>query len=682
MFVSLIKILSLLLLLQGFASASLPIHSNDLTSGISGGLKTLLSEYYTELGTKIPKRVQSLSNKFNTDVSFSIRVTNSNSDIGLDAMKITMLYRDQNLQDSSSYQIKYNYLDGISSFNPLQSDKHNSKANFKCDYDIFPPDYEQQVKTPKRGYDKIIRYQRNIFGLSNGHLYNLIDYQDRDYLTAIYPSEYGKVKEVKAKTKNETQKDSFDEKKNIMSLSNIKDAFIAINKTNNNPVMITLLKNETIQLFDIHIIKYNTGLRYRPWLIKKFQDSFTVGKRKFYDVGIEGDKLFISSQSKGLEVYNIVTVNNEKKLQYKANLDQNTSKKDFLSFVINEKTIYAIVKNFGLVIYDKSDNYNVLETLLHQEMKTIEFFVHPFTGNRFVSILFNQDPYSSGKEFYMELFINNEFEPKINKVLSSDKGVTISSMLYLDFYFVFFYDSTNNKFYSIRRGILNTVPNLLYSFSLETNDIPSLINAEMVPFYNTSSAKVQPALKAGGKLLVIKNIIFRHQKLNCTFNKKGEYTIIFDRVTDSCGSANSNDDRTSICHKGYTLNFKNFGTYQSKDILILIGIICAFLFGVGGLVFYYIWRHYQSLEGNRLKIIAVDKNNRHTLYMELAQQSQSNVPTKMSFQDTEVIATEAKTNKREYDLAPPQSMGTDDREKQYNMDKNDVFVDVSVDASH
>ena len=60
----------------------------------------------------------------------------------------------------------------------------------------------------------------------------------------------------------------------------------------------------------------------------------------------------------------------------------------------------------------------------------------------------------------------------------------------------------------------------------------------------------------------------------------------------------------------------------------------------------------------------------------------SNVPTKMSFQDTEVIATEAKTNKREYDLAPPQSMGTDDREKQYNMDKNDVFVDVSVDASH
>ena len=190
MFVSLIKLLSLLLILQAFTSASLPIHSNDLTSGISGGLKTLLSEYYTELGTKIPKRVQSLSNKFNTDVSFSIRVTNSNSDIGLDAMKITMLYRDQNLQDSSSYQIKYNYLDGISSFNPLQSDQHNSKANFKCDYDIFPPDYEQQVKTPKRGYDKIIRYQRNIFGLSNGHLYNLIDYQDRDYLTAIYPSEY------------------------------------------------------------------------------------------------------------------------------------------------------------------------------------------------------------------------------------------------------------------------------------------------------------------------------------------------------------------------------------------------------------------------------------------------------------------------------------------------------------
>ena len=204
----------------------------------------------------------------------------------------------------------------------------------------------------------------------------------------------------------------------------------------------------------------------------------------------------------------------------------------------------------------------------------------------------------------------------------------------------------------------------------------------MVPFYNTSSAKVQPALKAGGKLLVIKNIIFRHQKLNCTFNKKGEYTIIFDRVTDSCGSANENDDRTSVCHKGYTLNFKNFGTYQSKDILILIGIICAFLFGVGGLVFYYIWRHYQSLEGNRLKIITVDKENKRTLYMELAQQSQSNVPTKMSFQDTEVIATEAKTNKREYDIAPPQSMGTEDREKNYNMDKNDVFVDVSVDASN
>ena len=68
--------------------------------------------------------------------------------------------------------------------------------------------------------------------------------------------------------------------------------------------------------------------------------------------------------------------------------------------------------------------------------------------------------------------------------------------------------------------------------------------------------------------------------------------------------------------------------------------------------------------------------------MELAQQSQTNVPTKMNFQDTEVIATEAKTKKRDYDLAPAQSMGTDDREKYYNTDKNDVFVDVSVDASH
>ena len=681
MFVTFIKILSIFLALQGITTASLPIHSNDLTSSLSAGLKTLLQEYYTELGTKIPKRVQSLSNKFNTDVSFKIRVTNSNSDIGLDAMKVTTLYRDQEQQDSSSYQIKYNYLEGISSFNPLQSDKQNSKANFKCDYDIYPPEYEQQVKSPKRGYDKILRYQRNVFGLSNGALYNIIDYQDRDYLTSIYPSEYDTIKEVKANNKDDPRKD-FDEKKDLMSLINIKEVFITINKTNNSPVMITLLQNNTIQMFDIHLIKYNTGLRYRPWLIKKFQDSFTVKNKKIYDVGIDGDKLFISSQSKGLEVYSIITDNAQKQLQYKANLDQNAIKKEYLSFVINEKTIYAIVKNFGLVIYDKSDNYNVLETLLHQEMKKIEYFVHPFTGNRFVSILFNQDPYNTGKEFYMELFINNEVEPKINKVLSSDKGVTISSMLYLDYYFVFFYDSTNNKFYSIRRGILNTVPNLLFTFSLDTQEIPSLINAEMVPFYNTSSAKIQPALKASGRLLIVKNILFKQQKLNCSFNKKGEYIIIFDRVTDSCGSANENDDRTSICHKGYTLNFKNFGTYQKKDILILIGIILAFLLGVGGLVFYYIWRHYQSLEGNRLKIITVDKENKSTLYMELAQQSQTNVPTKMNFQDTEVIATEAKTKKRDYDLAPAQSMGTDDREKYYNTDKNDVFVDVSVDASH
>lgn len=658
---------------------SKPFYSNTFSAPLSNGLKNVLKQIpYQNLGKKIPNQLESNFKSINIDESFKIKVSIFNGDVGLGGVRIKEIYHEKAPLNNLSYSMKTHYQEGIDLLEdtiPSPGDETNSKKFIECDYTFYPNVYHQINKTFEKSYTKVVRYGRFLFGIYNDTLYSIINYANDDYVTTIYPESHINIKAVENSTLvKEGAEGVFDEKENLISINNILNIFVSSHYDDEGPYIIMLLKNNTILVFNLNTVKYNLGVKYRPWLIKNFADSFNVqdeyGFKTFYQAKIDQDKLFISSDSKGIEVYKIsekinTNGNKVKRLVYEMTMDIDNVKYEISDFVVNKNTIYALVKDYGLAIYNKSQGYPLKSKVNHPEMKQIIHYIHPFTGSEFIGIFLNQ---KESKEFFIEVYIGNEFRPKINKVFMSENK--ISSMLSSDFFFNYFYDKTNHKIYSIRKAVFNSVSTTIFTYKIEGTNFQ---NGELIPYYNNTLLRMQPALKKDNKLALIRVTLYRQQSLNCTLSINGEYIVILDKLSDSCQNSMDNYEQTAICHKGYKYTLKSFGIYISTRTQILLGVLVFVLVIAAGVSFYYIWKKYKTLKELRLKIIAGEKENRETIYMQLPETTESQRT------NTVPIANESEKksvqgDKKAYDIAPSDSMVTYDRNKQFNPEKTDVFT--------
>ena len=60
------------------------------------------------------------------------------------------------------------------------------KMSLVCNYTFYDQIYLFENQTNPIHYDKVLQYQRFIFGLKNGVLYNIISYNDSDFKTKIF----------------------------------------------------------------------------------------------------------------------------------------------------------------------------------------------------------------------------------------------------------------------------------------------------------------------------------------------------------------------------------------------------------------------------------------------------------------------------------------------------------------
>ena len=658
---------------------SKPFYSNNFSPPLSSGLKNVLKKLpFQNLGKKIPNRVDSSFQSLNIDESFKIKVTIFNGDIGLGGMRIKEIYHEKSPLDSSAYSVKTHYENGIEPLDdpiPSSGDESSSKKFIECDYNFYHNIYHQINKTIEKSYNKIVRYRRFLFGLYKDTLYTIVNYANADYVSKIFPESHKDITNIENATIVEDGiEKTVDDTKYLISINNVLDVFVSSRYDGEIPYVIMLLKNNTICIFTLNTVQYKYGIKYRPWLVKYFTDSFNVqdgyGFKTFYQAKIDQDKLFISSDSKGIEVYKIsekidTDGNKVKRLIYEMTMDIENVKYEISDFVLNKNTIYALVKDYGLAIYNKSQTYPLHTKVEHPQMKQIVHYIHPFSGNEFIGIFIDQ---KESKEFFIELYIANEFKPRVNQVFMSENKIT--SMLSTDFFFNYFYDKTNNKIYSIRKAIFNLVPTTIFTYNIEGSNFQ---NGELIPYYNSSISRIQPTLKKDNKLASIRIFLYRQHNLNCTLSTNGEYVVILDKLTDSCQSSMDSYDQTAICHQGYKYTLKSFGMYISTRTKILLGVFIFVLVMLAIISFYYIWKKYKALKEHRLKIIVGEKENRETIYMQLPETTESQRV------DTIPIANSSERksiqgDKKTYDLAPSDSMITYDRNKQFNPEKTDVFT--------
>ena len=88
-------------------------------------------------------------------------------------------------------------------------------------------------------------------------------------------------------------------------------------------------------------------------------------------------------------------------------------KNDIIKFLVLEQTIYAIEKNVGLIVFELIYG-GLLKRIDIPDAIDLDLFRNPFNGFLFMGIYLN----SQYDEFFIELYIYNEYQPSINKILA------------------------------------------------------------------------------------------------------------------------------------------------------------------------------------------------------------------------------------------------------------------------
>lgn len=598
---------SIYLLLFHFHFVSLrDFEINNLPNTISSKLQQILFKYQlNNIGALINMRSAFHSKDIDLEVSTALKLENSNSEIGMDGHRIQSVYIDGKEIKNENIYINYLYDQGIFPsnqshlVNSTQSINKKNKEYLQCNYTFnFPQYYQMHIPLSKNYFD-IVQSGRYIYGKNDGYLYNIIDYKNKDHKSLVIPLESRNYIKVINNTVNDNAIQGY-----VQNLDYVLCVHSAFDRKNDKAYIITFLSNNTLMVFDVVTLKSTKEIKTYSVLIGVMKATID-SNITIYDISIDKDLIYISSSiSTGICVYKLSD------FSFMSNYQYNSLKFDYI--LVNSKTVYGLSKGFGLVIFDLEKN-SVRNIFDHPNMLSMQFYRNPFSGAKFVGIFFDHE--QTRNEFYMELFLYNEQSPTINKILSStDSNCQIKSMIIVDPFFMFFYNKAKHVIYSTRKGILNKISTLIYSFNLTKNNGTGI---SFIPYFNRNTLSAEPALSFSEQIIVLTNVSYPNQTLNCTFKKPGKISLILDRVTDVCGQGISIYDSSLICDKGYYFDLECYDNYKYGNSSKVVVIIIACLAAIGLIAFFIFWKYYQPLGINRFKLIAVDKSDRRNIYMAL-----------------------------------------------------------------
>ena len=664
----------LLFLISFYKTLSIPIQVNNITDSLSTELTDIVTENeIVPMGFEIPSTTNMTKRDIDQSIPSSFFLSNKNVELGIDKENLLSVIADEEPLPYNDYDINYIYRENVFSFNQTKPKNKTSSPiiAMKCNYTFYDTSYQLENQTNPNHYDKIIQYQRFIFGLKGGVLYNVISYNGSDFSTTIFRKNSISLSNG---TYIEGNKHYGSDK--ILPMESIINIFLSHEDNTSNTYIIAVVSGK-IYIFDLLYLQYQIGLLYQAVLMENASGAF-LSISSVNDAHINGGYLYIASS--GIDVYSF----DNSGLTFLYNIDKKTTKDIITSFAINTETIYAIAKNKGLIIYEKEykddSEDNVLKQYPHSHMSKLYPYVNSFNAKKYIGVFFEHS--SSGSEFYMELFLYVETDPYINRIFTaSEEGTEISQVLELDLFFLYFYDRGHNKIYSIRKAILNKVSLLSYIYVLD--DI--FQGGSIYPYYNQSSTLIQLSVIKGNDLTTFTELRFPEPILNCTFYRKATYALLLARNTDTCASIadidNKYDISDSICFVQYLFKLRVLGEYEHDKPKIVVGILMSILVIVAIVLFCVFYNYYKVLSENRFQLIKIDKNDRMKLYIE-AEEEEHLTAEKDCVTENEVkIESKRKSIVEEknggYQLAPADSIRS--QKEQYNdvkvvTNNNDVYV--------
>ena len=568
---------------------------------LSSETQALLVNYpMTTIGNNVTERIQSDLYSVDTNVNFPVKMLSRNGDTSVGIQELdSVMFNGITLQ-KDQYRINYTLLGKTYSSVPMEhyeSSISNSDYLFECNYRVYFPSYTVFQNKTVLMFKKINFFSRAIFGLNNN--------DSKIYLISNYTNKTNNTELNKVLTQGSTDKGI---------KSEFKDFNIIIDKAVAKAYLLTI---DTENTFCLSEIIFSTKRLYRSQVAVNTLSCRVMSElgEEFYSASVCGSSIYMTSTKKGIQIFKTKT------LEY-VNTVKETEGKDIISLDVVSNFIYAIEKGVGMLLFQTiGTSFQYRKTIEHPKMKSVDFYVNPFYGYRFVGVLLDRSEYvgsvedrTKPNEFFIEFYFpkDNMMSPKVNKIFTHERNHIEEYISYDNFYF-YFNNGHFNEVLIIRKGMLNAIPAISYLLVLP---VVSLNSPMIVPIYNTTDNTFLPALYVDNDITFPYNLRFINHYMYCNVTKEGPYSLIFHQLTDACEASilSTLQERNCLKMVYYNLNIlARFDDDTNTTIGIIVLVVVVIILVIIGI---WIFKYTKGMKENRLKLIRIDKNDRRKLYLE------------------------------------------------------------------
>jgi hypothetical protein len=319
-------------------------------------------------------------------------------------------------------------------------------------------------------------------------------------------------------------------------------------------------------------------------------------------VGINKDHLIIGTREEGLIVLNkdekgwiifkTITSIPSNLIPYDPTKQPESSGPDSMpvkvnDFLINQKTIYLIVIDFGLAIYDIRDYvYSIAPyNFYHPAMIQIDFLNNPFTGNKYVGISLSNG--GDVNEFFLELIMDDEFVPQLNKLFTTNSLASFDNFFTPDLFFTYIYNKIDQTLIIIRRAMINTVDFELYKLDLSVFSNFILNKNPVVSIYDSNQGIHLPAILGNTQVLIFTRIVFPEDTLKCKFTYPGVFNVTLRLNGEVCKDSLDSPFTYMSCQKSISFIYQVFGKDPTNYTAMIVCVVLVVV-GVNGFLLGFI----------------------------------------------------------------------------------------------
>lgn len=557
-----------------------------------------LTPYENRMG-RVRTNITVISDGINTGDPSNIFIKKTNSEILSSYQSLKYIALNEVPISTSEIDLQYYHTNNtILSTSPFSffNTRDDSKILGRCDYRISSP----ILKIENRNCGNFYKTQK----------FNFITLGISSFEKGLFYFQYNSTSDKMESLKIESEEFKFEENLVnfwIIEQKYLNDDFIVLAKENGGKYVLQILK-----------------IKWRDNYSQKIQFDFIafydfeIPKGLYFDInkiGFYNNEFFFATRTRGIVVYyqyrgdiikNGTSINTQNLAQigewvektsitnFPNEYSEPIKKNDGVSndeniplinipvkdFIILQNTIYVIIENKGLFVIDLKnlqpiENFRYYNKFLYK----VEFYNNIYLGNKYIDLFIKNE--LSTQEFFVELLVDDEYNPLANKVYTSSLSFNYSKSGSFDDFLIFLINPTDKSLIILRKAMFNSIAHQAYTFDLNSQELMNVNfeNAEIVSAFDINSRKIKYALKYFNGISLF-NLDFQPDNLNCVFFRPGKIELSFLQNSELCNESLDLDIQKSYCVKNILYKFSIIGLPAIDVDIILTGVLIGYFFMV------------------------------------------------------------------------------------------------------